>query len=337
MLDSSVKNIASYDQLVKKAKILRTEENHKAKELDTNYQKQQTKLIGRINDEKKEALNTTKGFSDMIINSTEALKKGSEEFVMSGKIAWKEHAEYLQISGATKCEKSRQTCVNIEEFQEGAINLAKTSAKQMILTSDEQKELELKNLLSQQMEMSRMREDLTNFEADVTKEMTALKTTLATFVDNDLKKDIPSGNTPLRVDRKFPRKIVEGTPDEQRILQFRSTIDTSGAQVPKLLDMESFDGEDSVFSTSTNLSELDAPNSIDYQETGYGSEDGAMSVKSDKENCIPNKMVEKHSNRGRDFVKPKVSKLKQPDTYNSHPNSRNESRSGSRTRREIRS
>ena len=86
MLDSSVKNIASYDQLVKKAKILRTEENHKAKELDTNYQKQQTKLIGRINDEKKEALNTTKGFSDMIINSTEALKKGSEEFVMSGKV-----------------------------------------------------------------------------------------------------------------------------------------------------------------------------------------------------------------------------------------------------------
>ena len=47
-------------------------------------------------------------------------------------------------------------------------------------------------------------------------------------------------------------------------------------------------------------------------------------------------MKEKNK-RGRDFMKPKVSKLKQVNNINSQPNSRKGSRSGSRTRREIRS
>ena len=41
--------------------------------------------------------------------------------------------------------------------------------------------------------------------------------------------------------------------------------------------------------------------------------------------------------RGRDFVKPKVSKTKQAHNIDSKPNSRKGSRSGSRTRKEIRS
>ena len=84
-----------------------------------------------------------------------------------------------------------------------------------------------------------------------------------------------------------------------------------------------------------------ATSSVEYQETGYGSEDDRMSVKSDKENCNPNpnnaNKGDKYNKRGREFVKPRPGKLKQPETYNSQPNSRNGSRSGSRSRREIRS
>ena len=62
-----------------------------------------------------------------------------------------------------------------------------------------------------------------------------------------------------------------------------------------------------------------------------------MSIKSDKENCNPNPNGgDKYNERGREFMKPRASKLKQPDIYDSQPNSRNGSRSGSRTRREIR-
>ena len=37
--------------------------------------------------------------------------------------------------------------------------------------------------------------------------------------------DVPVGTTPQRVERKFPRKIIEGTPDETRIKDFKSSID----------------------------------------------------------------------------------------------------------------
>ena len=83
---------------------------------------------------------------------------------------------------------------------------------------------------------------------------------------------------------------------------------------------------------------IPAANSADYQETGYGSEDDIISIKSDKENSNPNNQGgNKNSQRGREFAQPRVSKLKQPEKYNSQPHSRNGSRSGSRTRREIKS
>jgi len=168
------------------------------------------------------------------------------------------------------------------------------------------------------------------------KEMTTFKSIVTNFMSKELKKDVPTGQTPVRADRKFPKKIVEGTPDEVRIKEFRSSIDMSGAHLTKILDMDSCEGEDSVFSTSTNISEPDATNSVEYQETGYGSEDDVMSIKSDKENCNPNPNGgDKYIKRGREFAKPLASKLKQPDIYNSQPNSRNSSRSGSRSRREI--
>ena len=42
---------------------------------------------------------------------------------------------------------------------------------------------------------------------------------------NFIFQDVPVGTTPQRVERKFPRKIIEGTPDEIRIKDFKSSID----------------------------------------------------------------------------------------------------------------
>ena len=75
--------------------------------------------------------------------------------------------------------------------------------------------------------------------------------------------------------------------------------------------------------------------SVDYQETGYGSDSDKFSIKSDKENCNPN--PKEKNRRGRDFVKPKVSKFKQTNNTDSQPNSHKGSRNGSRTRQEIKS
>ena len=90
------------------------------------------------------------------------------------------------------------------------------------------------------------------------------------------------------------------------------------------------------FICSQNFNYFIGTNSVDH-ETGYGSDEEKYSIKSDKENSNPNPNMKEKNKRGRDFMKPKVSKLKQVNNFNSQPNSRKESRSGSRTRREIRS
>ena len=86
---------------------------------------------------------------------------------------------------------------------------------------------------------------------------------------------------------------------------------------------------------STILNIVLGTSSVDYQETGYGSDEDKFSIKSDKENCNPN--PKEKNRRGRDFVKPKVSKLKQTNNTDSQPNSHKGSRNGSRTRQEIKS
>ena len=90
------------------------------------------------------------------------------------------------------------------------------------------------------------------------------------------------------------------------------------------------------FAVKISIISLIGTNSIDH-ETGYGSDEEKYSIKSDKENANPNPNMKEKNKRGRDFMKPKVSKLKQVNNFNSQPNSRKGSRSGSRTRREIRS
>ena len=43
----------------------------------------------------------------------------------------------------------------------------------------------------------------------------------------DLKQDVPTGNTPMRVDRQYPKKLIHGTPDDIRLKAFRSARDVS--------------------------------------------------------------------------------------------------------------
>ena len=66
-----------------------------------------------------------------------------------------------------------------------------------------------------------------DFETAFSDQSQTLGHALRTFLDDDLKKDKPTGNTPLRVDRPFPKKLVQGTPDDVRLKTFRATRDVS--------------------------------------------------------------------------------------------------------------
>jgi len=57
---------------------------------------------------------------------------------------------------------------------------------------------------------------------------------------------VPTGQTPSRVQTEFPRRLIEGTPDDERLKKFRQLRSI----VPATLDMEGIveDDNDSVVS-----------------------------------------------------------------------------------------
>ena len=81
--------------------------------------------------------------------------------------------------------------------------------------------------ISQQAELASRCQETKDFETAFSDQSQSLGHALRTFVEEDLKKDVPTGHTPLRVDRQFPKKLIQGTPDDARLKTFRATRDVS--------------------------------------------------------------------------------------------------------------
>ena len=68
------------------------------------------------------------------------------------------------------------------------------------------------------------------------------------FVTETLKKDIPSGRTPARNNRQYPRKLVQGTPDDLRLENYRAKRNAPPNTPAKFNLDEHLDDADSVVS-----------------------------------------------------------------------------------------
>ena len=81
--------------------------------------------------------------------------------------------------------------------------------------------------MQEQAKLSSRCQEAKDFETAFSGQSQTLGHSLRTFVEEDLKQDVPTGNTPMRTDRHFPKKLVQGTPDELRLKTFRSARDVS--------------------------------------------------------------------------------------------------------------
>ena len=84
-----------------------------------------------------------------------------------------------------------------------------------------------RNSMQEQAKLSSRCQEAKDFETAFSGQSQTLGHSLRTFVEEDLKQDVPTGNTPMRTDRHFPKKLVHGTPDELRLKTFRSARDVS--------------------------------------------------------------------------------------------------------------
>merc|ERR1712126_337591 len=325
LYESTVKASGGQSVVFNKVQELRKQENKNANDMNGKYQVEQMSMLQKVTNHSSKSVEILTDGSKKVVDSIKQLKNDSEEFAQEAKNNWDRYMKNLQKESSSRRENSEKCLSDIEAKQKESEDDTTTSKQRISSYLTREQEAAHNNLMSLNSKLNRINRDQKEFEDQAVKEIDNFKSFATNLID-ELKKDVPSGTTPRRMDPEFPQKIIEGTPDGIRIKSFQSSIGASGSKLPKSLDMEALEGEDSVFSSPT-ISCENGTNSIDH-EAGYGS---------DKENSNPNPNMKEKNKRGRDFMKPKVSKLKQVNNFNSQPNSRKGSRSGSRTRREIRS
>ena len=99
--------------------------------------------------------------------------------------------------------------------------------------------------LTEQAVLSSRCQETKDFETAFSDQFQSLSHTLRTFVEEELKQDVPTGHTPLRIDRTFPKKIVQGTPDETRLKTFRATRDVSRVPFDNIENFAAAEEDDS--------------------------------------------------------------------------------------------
>ena len=81
------------------------------------------------------------------------------------------------------------------------------------------------------------------------------------FVTEGLKKDVPSGQTPARINRDYPRNLVQGTPDNLRLEKHRNK---RGLDTPAKFSLD-------------NIGELDDADSVVRNTEGSSDSRGSNS------------------------------------------------------------
>ena len=124
-------------------------------------------------------------------------------------------------------------------------------------------------------DIGRFTDNAVQLDKDLKSNMDDMHVKQRDFFQSGLKEDVPSGKTPSRMERNYPKKIVKGTPDSERIRIYRQERDLTAAMKLKIGE------EDEELNEDNELIEDDSENEID---SVYSVSTNATSVRASREN-----------------------------------------------------
>ncbi len=80
-------------------------------------------------------------------------------------------------------------------------------------------------------------QQLRDLDDEATMSVGEMESAQGRFFSQEQRIDVPSGQTPSRTERPYPKKIVEGTPDDIRLKKFRQTRESSASAALRLRNM----------------------------------------------------------------------------------------------------
>jgi len=313
--------------------------------LEVNFKDNQDHIMMRMKSEKTSALDEINLAGQSASKATTVLRTDAEAFAQKAKDQWANH--YARTEASLR-EKSDKSSAHVSTLQSMTGNVRK-----VMLEGQKEAEEKIENWRRADDQATRDAHEATNdqcaalsdFESKLRDEIRAADQAVANLIDNQIKRDQPTGETPGRVSRKFPRSIIQGTPDDIRKSRFRQVYDTTGKDVRANMDFESADSDlledetpegesaddtrDSVFSNngSGGLSRQDSGGSLPVAKATKATSRTNLSEAS-TDTGILGDIDNKENFNDKQFSKParKPSKLKAPEvrsTSGSRSSSRN--------------
>jgi len=237
-------------------------------ELEREHKHQASKLL----EAKGKAVEQLETDREVVSQATNRIVQQAEAFVNTGKDAWNNHYEKTE---AELRKKSDDSSAHVKETQTLTADIRSKmldSQSKLDTILENQRRSDEREALSSQSEVASQCQETKDFGAAFEDQFQLIGHSLGSFVSEGLKKDTPTGRTPMRTVREFPRAIVRGTPDEERLEKYRSKRQVMIK--PSKFELDSaIDDSDSMFSMSTINSELPGGEG-DIRTGGGGSSSG---------------------------------------------------------------
>jgi len=179
--------------------------------------------------------------------------------VEENKASWKEVVEGTKTKVETQsklmAEKNTQFNEAVDENKTD-IKIVGDSVKEFIEETKNTDSAGVACVVDSVGDLSLIAKELaTSLQSKITQE----KETVSSFVTDVLQEDQPTGLTPARVDRSYPRYLAATSPHERILNRFRAQAEH--ASVAARLPLDDSDDGDSLISGSTNTSSLSRNNS----------------------------------------------------------------------------
>jgi len=313
--------------------------------LEVGFKDNQDHIMMRMKSEKTSALDEINQAGQSASKATTVLRTDAEAFAQKAKDQWANH--YARTESSLR-EKSDKSSAHVSTLQSMTGNVRKvmlkgqTDAEETIETwrrADDKATRHAHDAAADQCT------ELSDFGVKLRDEVRAADNAVSSLIENQIQRDQPTGQTPGRVTREFPSRLVEGTPDDIRKARFRQAWNTTGVAAkmdfessdqdlledePELEDGESADDtKDSVFSQngSVGLSRQDSGGSLPVAKATKKTSRTNLSEASADTGIIGD-IDNKENFNDNQFPKPqrKPSKLKAPEVR-SNSGSRSSSRS----------
>ena len=229
---SMMKNVQSLkesSETVEKSRASNLDLNLKSENLAKEFENDHKSTVNKMTEIKAKAIDEIETDHEIVRQATNRIKEQAEQFVNAGKDSWNNHYEKTEAELREKSDDSSEHVKDVQAKTSEIRNKMLESQSKLDNLLENHRRNDERQSLADQEQLGSKCQELSDFGNVFSDQFRSMGHSLRSFVSDDLKRDKPTGQTPMRTALSFPRTIVQGTPDDVRLKKYRARRDQGSA------------------------------------------------------------------------------------------------------------